>query len=176
MKKFFLYGSLVIIIAIAILGITSPKSTTVQRSVVIGNSVGDVFTFFSYLQNMNEYSLWQRKDPKAVHKYKGAGNTVGSVHRWISDHREVGTGEQEIISIVYHKEITSELRIEEPFESTSEGFFKFTEVPNGTEVTWGYRGTFGFLESIIMRFIDMDKVLGGDFEQGLQKAKSILEK
>lgn len=175
MKKFFLYGSLVIIAVIAILGFTSPKTAIVQRSVVINKPVQEVFEYLVSLQNMENYSPWQAKDPKAKHIYKGTGTTVGSVHRWESEHPEVGVGEQEIKSIQVNEEIVSELRFEEPFESTSEGFFKFKSVANGTQVTWGYNGNFGFVESIIMRFMDMDKVLGGDFEQGLNKVKTILE-
>ncbi|NJB83930.1 SRPBCC family protein [Wenyingzhuangia aestuarii] len=175
MKKFFLYGSVVIIVAIIIVGIMAPKETTVQRSVVIEKPVDVVFDYFLSLQNMEEYSPWQARDPKTVHEYRGAGNTVGSVHRWVSTHKEVGTGEQEITDIKQNKEIISELRFEEPFESTSQGFLKFKSVPNGTEVIWGYNGNLGFLESIFMMFVDMDKILGDDFTKGLTTAKSNLE-
>lgn len=175
MKKFFLYGSLVIIAVIAFLGFTSPKEASVKRSVVIEKPIGEVFSYLVSLQNMEDYSPWQAKDPNTKNEYKGSGDTVGSVHRWVSEHKEVGTGEQEIKSIKINEEIISELRFEEPFESISEGFFKFKLITNGTQVTWGYNGKFGFIESIIMRFIDMDKVLGTEFEQGLNKAKSILE-
>lgn len=175
MKKFFLYGSAVIVVAIIILGIAAPKELTVQRSTEVSKPVDEVFAYFLSLQNMEQYSPWQSKDPNIKNEYRGTGHTVGSVHRWISDHREVGTGEQEIKSIKENKEIVSELRFEMPFEATSEGFFKFEQVANGTKVTWGYKAEFTFLKSIIMMFIDMDKVQGVNFESGLSKAKSILE-
>ena len=176
MKKFFLYGAVVIILAIVITGLIAPKTATVERSVEVEKSVDIVFSYFLSLQNMEQYSPWQAKDPSAKHEYRGDGYSVGSVHRWESENKEVGVGEQEIKSIKLNEEIISELRFEKPIESTSEGFLKFKSVNNGTEVTWGYNGTFGFIESIFMMFMDMDKVLGGDFEQGLNKAKSILEK
>ncbi|MGY5352666.1 SRPBCC family protein [Wenyingzhuangia sp. IMCC45533] len=176
MKKFFLYGTLVIILAVVALGFIAPKSATVERSVVIEKPIGDVFRFFSFLQNMNLYSPWQAKDPNAIHKYIGVGNTVGSIHRWESSHKDVGVGEQEIKSISLNKKIVSELRFEEPFESTSEGYFKFDEVESGTKVTWGYYGSFSFIESIVMLFMDMEREIGDDFKQGLDKAKTILEK
>lgn len=175
MKKFFLYGSVVILLAIIVVGVMAPKTETVERSIVIEQPANKIFTYLVSLKNMEQYSPWQLKDPKAKHEYRGTDSTVGSVHRWISENKEVGVGEQEIKSIKINEEIISELRFEEPLEGVSEGFFKLKPVPNGTELTWGYHGSFGFVESIFMMAIDMDKVLGADFEQGLQKIKSIVE-
>ncbi len=175
MKKFFLYGSVVILVVIIAIGIYAPKTTTVQRSIVIQQPVENVFSYLVSLQNIEKYSPWQLKDPKAKHQYQGTGNTVGSVHRWISESKDVGVGEQEIISIVENKEIISELRFEEPLEGVSIGFLKFKPVANGTELTWGYQGNYAFLESILMMIVDMDKVLGADFEKGLQNIKTLLE-
>lgn len=174
MKKIlYVIGVLLCIVIVA--AILAPKEATVERSIVIEEPVDVVFPYFLSLQKIEEYSPWQTRDPKTIHEYRGAGNTVGSVHRWTSKNEEVGVGEQEIISITPHEEIVSELRFEEPFESTSEGYLKFKEVDKGTEVTWGYRGTFGMIESLFMMFMDMDKLLGADFNQGLSKAKSNLE-
>ncbi|NIJ46284.1 hypothetical protein FHR24_002768 [Wenyingzhuangia heitensis] len=176
MKKYFLYGVAVIVITIIVLGSIAPKEATVERSIVINKPVAVVFPYFLALQNMEDYSPWQERDTKTINEYRGAGNTVGSVHRWISELDQVGVGEQEIKMITPNKEIVSELRFEKPYESTSKGYFKFKEVAQGTEVTWGYTGAFGFVEGIFMMFMDMDKILGKDFSQGLAKAKSNLEK
>ncbi|MGY6648666.1 SRPBCC family protein [Wenyingzhuangia sp. IMCC45574] len=175
MKKiWYIFGAAVL--AIIVTGVFAPKSKTVERKIVIEKPVEEVFTYLVSLKNMVEYSPWQAKDPNATHVYTGVGNTVGSVHRWESDVDEVGVGEQEIKSITPNKEVVSELRFEKPFESTSTGYFKFQPVAKGTEVTWGYTGDLGFVESVFMLFMDMEKVLGPDFEKGLADAKTILEK
>ncbi|MGY5355856.1 SRPBCC family protein [Wenyingzhuangia sp. IMCC45467] len=175
MKKFFLYGIVVFFSAVILALIFAPKEATVQRSIMIEKPIDVVFPYFLSLQKMEEYSPWQARDPKTVHEYRGPGNTVGSVHRWKSNNQEVGVGEQEIVSIIPNEKIISELRFEEPFQSVSEGSLTFKKIANGTEVTWGYYGRFGYLESLIMMFMDMDKLLGADFEQGLSQAKSNLE-
>jgi len=153
MKKVILYGLGFIIAAVIIAVIVAPKEEIVERSITIDKPVAEVYEYFALLQNMEAWSPWAKKDPKATHKYEGAGNTVGSVHYWNSTHEEVGVGEQEIVSLVPNQEIYSELRFIEPFEST-----------------------YGAVESVIMLLMDMDKMIGGDFEQGLGDAKAILEK
>ncbi|ANW96675.1 hypothetical protein AXE80_10495 [Wenyingzhuangia fucanilytica] len=175
MKKFFLYGSLVIIAAIFVMMIIAPKSETVQRSITIEEPVDVVYPYFASLQNMEDYAVWQALDPNTIHEYRGAGNSVGSVHAWKSEHEQVGVGEQEIIAMIPNKEIISELRFKEPFESTSTAFLKFEENGNQTKVIWGYEASYGALESLFMMFLDMDKLLGPDFEKGLAKAKEIIE-
>lgn len=175
MKKILLYGLGVILVAIFVLMIAAPKTETITRSIVVNKPVEVVYSYFSSLQNMEEYATWQAKDPNTVNTYIGAGNTVGSIHEWTSEHKEVGKGEQEIISMVNNKEIYSELRFFEPFESTSTAFLKFEEDGNNTKVIWGYEASYAALESVFMMFLDMDKLLGPDFEKGLSKAKTILE-
>ena len=175
MKKFFLYGSVVIIAILLILIMIAPKSETIQRSIIIEKPIDVVYPYFASLQNMEEYATWQKLDPNTVHEYRGAGNSVGSVHAWTSEHKQVGKGEQEIIKMIPNKEIISELRFKEPFESNSIAFLKFDDNGSDTKVIWGYDTNYGAIESVIMMFLDMDKLLGPDFEKGLQNAKSILE-
>ncbi|WP_010135145.1 SRPBCC family protein [Ochrovirga pacifica] len=176
MKKFFLYGAGLLLLIIVIFAIAAPKTETVKRSIVIQKPVNVVYPYFASLQNMEEWSPWAKKDPSARHEYIGAGNSVGSVHAWYSEHEQVGSGEQEITSMVPNKEIYSELRFKTPMETTSEGFLIFEEQGNKTKVTWGYNAKYGVLESMIMTFLDLDKIIGKDFEQGLNDAKIILEK
>ena len=177
MKKFFLYGSGVIILAILGLMILAPKSEIIQRSVIIDEPVGVVYPYFASLQNMEQWSPWLEKDDKTENKYIGSGNNVGSIHIWISDNQQVGKGQQEITSMIENKEIYSEIIFTEPIKTTSTAFFKFDEEENdSTKVTWGYNAHYGALQSVFMMFIDMKELLGADFDKGLLKAKSILEK
>lgn len=176
MKKFFLYGSGIILIALIVIAILVPKSETVERSITIKKPITEVYTYFALLQNMEEWSPWAKKDPATVHTYQGEGNTVGSIHFWNSTHEQVGVGEQEITSMVPNKEIYSDLRFKEPFESTSVGYLKFQDKGNQTQVTWGYNAKYNPVEAIFMSLMDMDKYIGADFEAGLSNAKTILEK
>lgn len=175
MKKYLLLALMVLIAAFVAIAVIAPKTENVERSITINKPVTEVFSYLVKLQNMEEWSPWAKKDTTTLHTYKGAGNTVGSVHYWVSEHKEVGIGEQEITSIIPNKEVYSDLRFKEPFESESQGYLKFNSKGTQTEVTWGYLAEYNTLQAIVMSMRNMDKVLGKDFEQGLTDAKAILE-
>lgn len=176
MKKFILYGAGFLLAALIFVAILAPKSETVERSIVVNKPVSEVYSYLVQLQNMEEWSPWSKKDPKTIHEYKGAGNTIGSIHLWTSEHQQVGVGEQEITSVSVDKEVVSELRFTEPFESTSVAYLRFKEQGAFTHVIWGYRAEYNPVQAVFMMAMDLDKHLGGDFEKGLITAKSILEK
>ena len=106
----------------------------------------------------------------------GTDGEIGCIAAWESDHKQVGHGEQEITNLIPNKEINTELRFLKPFKSTSDAYLKLEEGNDGTKVTWGFYGTNKFPMSIMMLFMNMDKAVGGDFEAGLSKLKSVIEK
>jgi hypothetical protein len=64
-----------------------------------------------------------------------------------------------------------------PFESTSEAAFTFAPHADGTEVTWSLTGTQGFVERLLCTImgLDMDAMIGGDYEKGLANLKAVAE-
>ena len=68
------------------------------------------------------------------------------------------------------------MRFLKPFKSTSDAFLKVIEIEEGTQVTWGFKGKNKFPMSIMMLFMNMEKMIGKDFEEGLESLKEILEK
>ena len=67
------------------------------------------------------------------------------------------------------------MRFLKPFKSTSDAYLRVEEADEGTKVTWGFSGNNKFPVSIMMLFMDMDKQVGKDFEEGLNKLKEVLE-
>ncbi len=78
--------------------------------------------------------------------------------------------------VVNNEIIESELRFMKPFKSTSDAYIKVSDADGGTKVIWGFTGKNKFPISIMMLFMNMDKTVGKDFEEGLAKLKTILEK
>ena len=54
-----------------------------------------------------------------------------------------------------------------PFATTNQTTFTFAPVPEGTKVTWTMAGQNNFMGKAASMFMDMDKLVGGDFERGL---------
>ena len=107
-------------------------------------------------------------------KFTGIDGEIGCISYW-KGNKEVGEGEQEITAIVENKSVESQLRFLKPFKSTSNAYLKVENEGKNTKVIWGFTGINKFPMSIFMLFMNMDKAIGKDFEQGLSNLKTLLE-
>ncbi len=170
-----LYILAAIVLLVIILGLIAPKTYEVSRSIEIKRNLKDTFSYLVSLKNQDEWSPWGKRDPNMKKEFEGTDGKVGAISRW-EGNKEVGSGEQEIINIVENELIESQLRFLKPFKSTSDAYLKVSEYDEGTNVTRGFKGHNKFPMSIMMLFMSMEKMIGKDFEEGLQSLKEILEK
>ncbi len=170
-----LYVVLAIVGIIILLALIAPKTYNVSRSIVIDKPVAEVFDYLKYVKNQDEWSPWKKKDPNMKQEFTGTDGEVGFISRW-EGNKEVGTGEQEIVSINENKSIHSQLRFYKPWKSQSDAYLKVRHNGNDTsEVIWGFSGINTPPSNIFFLFFNMDKTVGKDFEQGLKDLKRILE-
>ena len=107
--------------------------------------------------------------------FEGGDGQVGAISKW-EGNKDVGTGEQELTRIVENEVVESRLRFFKPWKSESDAYLKVKEDHEGqTVVTWGFSGKNKFPVSIMMLFMNMDKAIGKDFEEGLSNLKGRLE-
>ena len=171
----FLYVVVAIILLILILAIMAPKTYNVSRSITINKPIAEVFDYLKYIKNQDHWSPWKKKDPHMKQEFTGTDGEIGFVSKW-EGNKEVGTGEQEIISITENKSINSQLRFFKPWKSQSDAYLTVTEVDaNSTTVVWGFSGVNKPPSNIFFLFFNMDKTVGKDFEEGLDDLKRILE-
>lgn len=67
--------------------------------------------------------------------------------------------------------IRIKLEFIKPFPSTNTTTFTFTPAGGGTQVSWKMEGQFDFMGKAASLFMDMDKMVGADFEHGLAAMK-----
>ena len=171
----FIYVVLAIILLILILTIMAPKTYNVSRSITINKPIAEVFDYLKYIKNQDHWSPWKKKDPHMKQEFTGTDGEIGFVSKW-EGNKEVGTGEQEIISITENKSINSQLRFFKPWKSQSDAYLTVREVDaNSTTVVWGFSGVNKPPSNIFFLFFNMDKTVGKDFEEGLDDLKRILE-
>lgn len=171
----FLYIVFGIVALIVLLAIIAPKNYDISRSVEIARPKPVVFGYLKFLKNQEQWSPWEQKDPNMEKRFTGVDGEIGAVNYW-KGNKEVGEGEQEITKIVEGERIEGELRFLKPFRSTSSCYFITKEsAPDTTLVIWGFKGKNVFPMSIMMLFMNMDKMVGKDFEEGLARLKGILE-
>lgn len=164
---------LAIIAAILIVAIFIPIELTVERTVTINKPVNEVFDYVKSLRNQDNYAKWNTMDPNMQKTYTGTDGEVGFISAW-KGNKDVGSGEQEITKIVPNELIATHMKFIEPWESEAEAYLKTKSTGvNQTEIIWGFDSKSPYPTNIMNLF--MDKMLGKDYEFGLNKLKEILE-
>ncbi|MFN0217763.1 MAG: SRPBCC family protein, partial [Hyphomicrobium sp.] len=94
-------------------------------------------------------------------------------HAWES--KEVGVGSMEIIESTPPSKVKLKLDFVKPFEAHN--IVDFDIVPKGdaTDVSWSMQGETPFMAKIVHVFLDMDSIVGKDFEDGLAALKTLAE-
>jgi uncharacterized membrane protein len=175
--KKLLLGVAILIGLVLIVAWFTNKNYSVEREIVINKPKQQVFDYVKFLKNQNNYSKWATMDKNMKTSYKGTDGTVGFVSGWSSESNQLGTGEQEITKISDGDRIDYELRFIKPMESTSPAYMTTESVTDSTtKVKWGMSGTMAYPTNATMWFMDMNKMIGDDFDSGLTALKGILEK
>jgi hypothetical protein len=63
-----------------------------------------------------------------------------------------------------------------PFAAVNETVFAFKPSGDATAVTWTMSGRNNFVSKAMCLFVDMDRMVGGMFEQGLGQMKTVVER
>jgi hypothetical protein len=177
-KKVVKIAAIVIILIIALPLVTAlfvKKDYAVEREVTVNRPVHEVFEYVKYLKNQDNYSAWASLDPDMKQEFRGSDGTVGFVSAW-EGNKDVGTGEQKIVSITEGERIEYALHFIEPWEGHADAYM--TTIPiseNQTKVTWGFSSRMPYPFNIMLLFMDMEDLIGNDLETGLVKLKDILE-
>ncbi|MDQ3099761.1 MAG: SRPBCC family protein [Bacteroidota bacterium] len=168
---------LIIILALgvilAILAFTGPKSSVVKRSVVIEAPPAAIYPMISSLRNMHEWSPWKNMDRDQENEWTGTDGAVGSIQTWRGD--TVGVGSQEIKAMEQDRKVTTELKFLEPWESSSTVDLELTPEGTGTRVDWIMTQEHDGMGRLMAVFMDIDKMVGPDFERGLASLKAMTE-
>ena len=152
------------------------KDFAVEKQIEINKPKQEVYNYVVLLKNQNNFGKWATTDPAMEKTFSGVDGTVGFVSAWKSENKNVGSGEQEITKIDPGKRIDYELRFKEPMEDTNMAHMTLDSIgENKTLVKWGFEGVMKYPTNITLLFLDFDKLIGGDFEFGLNKLKEILE-
>lgn len=167
-----------LICAVLVIAAFTKKQYTLQRSILINKPVEAVFDFIRYNRNQHLYSVWLSFDPKTKIELQGAADgTAGAVLAFESKNKKTGTGEWEIRKILPAERLDFQLRFKAPFAFIADGYF-LTERTDAatTRLSWVYNSGMEWPMNIMLVFMDMDKIVGGDLEKSLNNIKRILEK
>ncbi len=172
-----LIAIVLLVVLVLVVAAIAPKKYAVEREVIINQPTTEVFEYVKFLQNQDNFSTWANMDPQMEKTFEGTDGVVGFVSAWKSENRDVGRGEQEIMRISDGERIDYELRFFEPWEATNQAYILTENIgENETLVKWGFNGSMSYPSNLMLLAMNMDEMLGGDLEKGLDNLKIILEK
>lgn len=165
----------VFIAGVLVFAATKPDAFRVQRATSIKAPPEKIFPHINEFQRWGAWSPYEKKDPAMKRSLSGPPSGKGAVYAW-EGNGDVGQGRMEIAEASAPSRVTIKLDFVKPFEAHN--IVDFTLEPRGdtTQVTWDMRGPMPFLSKVITVFIDMDRMVGADFEAGLANLKAIAEK
>lgn len=171
MKKV-LYVIIALVVVYFVLCLVGPKAITVERSIVVNadpavvkNQLGDLKFF------QEKWSPWTEKDPDMKVTYMGEMGKAGSGYSWAGN-KEVGSGTM-VVTSTEGDSVIQKLTFEGMGDSKT--FYAVKPENTGSKITWGISFEVGFMGRAMMLFMNMDKMMGADFEKGLTKFKTEIE-
>jgi hypothetical protein len=161
--------------ALAAVIASRPSDYRVERSTTIAAQPAVVYSQVSDFKAWAAWSPWEALDPNMHKTYTGQPGQPGSSYEW-KGNKDVGSGRMTVEGVQAPSKIEIKLAFIEPWESTCQTTFSFDAVGNQTKVTWTMVGHNGFVEKAMTLWMDMDKMVGGDFEKGLRKLSEAAQK
>jgi len=152
-----------------------PSEFRVTRAAVIAAPASDVFTEVNDLHRWEAWSPYVKRDPAMQKTYTGAPAGVGAVYAW-NGNSEVGEGRATIVESRPNELVRVRLEFVRPFAATSTADFIFEPRDEATAVTWSLAGKNNLVAKAMGLLIDVDAMIGTDFEAGLAAMKAVVEK
>ncbi len=174
MLKKILIGICAVIVVLIIVVAMQPAEFRVTRQAVMAAPPADVFAQVNDFHNWEAWSPWAKLDPNAKATYSGEASGKGATFAWAGN-SEVGEGSQTILESHPPSHILMQLDFTKPFTATDMAEFTFKPQGEGTQVIWTMYGTNNFMAKAMSLVMDCDKMVGGQFEQGLASLKSVVE-
>lgn len=170
-----LIGVAVAIAALLGYAAMQPDTFAVQRSIGIQAPPERIFPLINDLRRFGEWSPYEKKDPAMKRSFSGPSGGKGAVYAWDGD-GNVGQGRMEIAESVPPSSVAINLEFVRPFEARNRVDFTLRPQGGATEVSWAMNGPMPFVSKVICLFVDMDSMVGKDFEAGLANLKTLAEK
>jgi len=168
----------VVVIALLAYASTRPDTFRIERSIHIAAPMVQVAEQIDDFHEWSNWSPWEHIDPTMQRKFSGAEAGVGAVYEWTGSGK-VGAGRMEITEMRSGSErglISIKLDFFRPFKASNTAEFLMKPTNSGTDLSWAMFGPSPFMSRLMGVFMDMDKMVGKDFEAGLQALKKNAER
>ncbi|MGA9525755.1 MAG: SRPBCC family protein, partial [Myxococcaceae bacterium] len=174
MFKKILIALVVLIGGLAAFVAAQPSTFRIERSTTLPAPAEIAFPLVNDFHGWARWSPWAKLDPNQKTTYEGAASGTGAIQYWTGND-DVGEGRMTITESRANEFIGIKLEFIRPFASTNQTEFTFTPAGNEVKVNWAMHGENNFMSKAFGLFMDMDAMIGKDFEKGLAALKLAAE-
>jgi hypothetical protein len=156
---------------------TRPGHLHVERSMAMAAPPSVVFPLIDDFHAWQSWSPWEKLDPNMKREINGAPRGKGALYNWFGND-EVGSGTMEITDSNPPQQVQIRLEFKQPWAATNTTTFTLAPTPSpagGTRVTWAMDGENSFGAKAMGLVMDMDQMIGKDFESGLTNLQAVAE-
>ena len=172
-KKILIGIAALLLLLVCVIAI-QPSAYHIERTATINAPASVVYAQVNDFHKWQAWSPWAKLDPAMKQTYDGPPEGKGAVYTWAGN-KDVGEGRMTIIDSHPSDAVRIKLEFLKPFAATSSTDFTFASQGNTTNVKWSMTGNNNFVAKAFSLVMNMDKMVGGDFERGLAQLKSVSE-
>lgn len=173
LKKVLICVAVLVAALIAVVA-TRPSTYRVERSTQVTAEPRFAYALIADYARWREWSPWEKLDPAMKKQIEGPVGAPGSKYSW-QGNDDVGTGSLTILEADAPKLVRHQLAFIEPWAGNATTAFVLAPEAGGTRVTWSMEGNNDFMGKAMCLVMDMDAMIGKDYEAGLAALKTVAE-
>ncbi len=164
------------VLVLGVLGYAAikPSEFFISRELVIQSSPNAIFPYINSSKVSHEWMPWKDSDPSVQMQFSGPDYGLGSKATW-DGKGKMGTGSAEVVESIVDKSVKTQLTYTKPMVMSQLAEVSLTPTEQGTVVKWSVSGKSSFVGRLFCLFMNMDKMVGGEFEKGLGRLKTLVE-
>jgi uncharacterized protein YndB with AHSA1/START domain len=163
-----------LVVVVLLLAAFRPKDFRVVRSRTIGAPPAALFALVNDFRQWTQWSPWEKVDPAMQRAYDGSAAGAGARYAWVGNN-QIGQGSMTILESLPPELIRIKIEFLKPMAGVCDIEFSFKADGDRTLVTWSMGGCHSFMARVMGLFMNLDKMTGGFFEQGLAELARITE-
>jgi uncharacterized protein YndB with AHSA1/START domain len=162
-------------LALVVIASRKPNVFRIERRILLAASPATIFPYLDSLEAWQSWSPWARKDPNMRTTYGPQRAGLGASMGW-EGNGQVGKGQMRIIESQAPERVVYQLEFEKPFRASNRASFVLTPMEAGTELVWSMEGPATLINKVMDQLMNMDRMVGRDFEAGLANLRGLVER
>lgn len=169
----------IVVVALVILLValvtSRPSTFEVERAGYVGATPDAVYAQLTDFNRWGSWSPWEKLDPAMKRTVTGTPGTVGHGYSW-EGNAKAGEGSMTIAALTPPERVVIRLDFVKPWKATDTVSFDVRPEGSGSRVIWTMKGRHSLVTKAFAIFMNMDEMVGKDFEQGLANLRTVTER